>query len=246
MPCRSSGSLWMNSFARGTVQPGRWASVLAQFLETRMTKRCQLNSPPNRRRITGRCAFLPRPESKLSGQAQRWPRPPSRPEGSWEALLVAQPGYHTLRGSPGSRRCVHAASISRVMEEQQSREFASADATAGAQDAAVQERRFSAEIPVNARRRLQPLQRPTSSHFSPNAPRASGCGDGHMADRRRSGLTIPEPPTLRAHPTQCDNPPWHTPELQRRPVRDRPLLTRCRAEKGPCEADAEVRPIETL
>jgi len=75
--------------------------------------------------------------------------------------------------------------------EQSSREFASADAAAGAQDAAVQERGFSPEIPVNACRRLQHLQRPTSSHYSPNAPRASRCGDGHMADRRRSSLTVP-------------------------------------------------------
>ena len=44
------------------------------------------------------------------------------------------------------------------------------------------------------------LQRPTSSHFSPNAPRASRCGDGHMADRRRSSLNIPEQPTFRARP----------------------------------------------
>ena len=55
-------------------------------------------------------------------------------------------------------------------------------------------------FPVNACRRLQHLQRPTSSHFSPNAPRASRRGDGHMADRRRSSLTILEPPTLRARP----------------------------------------------
>src|SRR5271167_3248289 len=40
----------------------------------------------------------------------------------------------------------------------------------------------------------------TSSHLSPNAPRASRCSDGHMADRRRSSLKIPEPPTLRACP----------------------------------------------
>src|SRR5271169_2333914 len=86
------------------------------------------------------------------------------------------------------------------MAEQSSGEFASADAAAGAEDAAVQERGFSSEIPVNACRRLQHLQRPTSSHFSPNAPRASRCGDGHTADRRRSSLKIPEPPTLRARP----------------------------------------------
>ena len=36
------------------------------------------------------------------------------------------------------------------MEEQSSGEFASADAAAGAQDAAVQEHGFSPEIPVNA------------------------------------------------------------------------------------------------
>ena len=57
--------------------------------------------------------------------------------------------------------------------------------------------------PRNSCQRMPPsttLQRPTSSHFSPNAPRASRCGDGHMADRRRSSLKIPEPPTLRARP----------------------------------------------
>jgi hypothetical protein len=70
----------------------------------------------------------------------------------------------------------------------------------GTQDAAVQEPGLSPEIPVNACRRLQHLQRPTSSHLSPNAPRASRCGDGHMADRSRSSLKIPEPPALRARP----------------------------------------------
>ena len=83
----------------------------------------------------------------------------------------------------------------------QSREFASADAAAGAQDAAVQEPGFSPEISFNPRRRLQHLQRPTPSHLSPNAPHASRRGDGHVADRSRSGLTIPEPPTLRARGT---------------------------------------------
>jgi hypothetical protein len=87
------------------------------------------------------------------------------------------------------------------MEEQSSGEFASANAAAGVQDAAVQEPGFSPEIPVNACRRLQDLQRPTPSHLSPNPPRASRCGDGHMADRRRSSsLKIPEPPTLHACP----------------------------------------------
>jgi hypothetical protein len=38
-----------------------------------------------------------------------------------------------------------------------SREFASADTAAGAQDAAVQEPRLSAEIPINSCRRIQYL-----------------------------------------------------------------------------------------
>jgi putative transposase len=49
----------------------------------------------------------------------------------------------------------------------------------------------SAEIPVNSRRSLQHLQRPTPSHLSPNPSRASCCGYGHVADGGRSGLTIP-------------------------------------------------------
>jgi putative transposase len=48
----------------------------------------------------------------------------------------------------------------RAMEEQQSLEFASADAAAGAQDAAVQERRLCAEIPVEPCCRLQHFQCP--------------------------------------------------------------------------------------
>src|ERR1700735_2704652 len=86
------------------------------------------------------------------------------------------------------------------MEKQSSGEFASTNAAAGAQDAAVQEPGFGPEIPVNACRRLQHLQRPTSSHLGQNAPRASRCGDGHMADRRRSSLKNPEPSTLCARP----------------------------------------------
>src|SRR5271157_36782 len=87
------------------------------------------------------------------------------------------------------------------MEEQSSREFASADAAAGAQDAAVQEPGFSPEISFHTRRRLQYLQRPTPSHLRPNAPHASRCGDDHVADRSRSGLTIHEALTLRARRT---------------------------------------------
>jgi hypothetical protein len=79
----------------------------------------------------------------------------------------------------------------RAMDEQSSREFASADAAAGAQDAAVQERRLSAELPVNACGGLQHLQRPTPSHRSPNASRAARRGYGHVADGGRSSLIIP-------------------------------------------------------
>src|SRR5271157_5814082 len=87
------------------------------------------------------------------------------------------------------------------MEEQSSREFASADAAAGAQDAAVQEPGFSPEISFHTRRRLQHLQRPTPSHFRPNAPRTSRCRDDHVAHCSRSGLTIHEALTLRARRT---------------------------------------------
>ena len=60
---------------------------------------------------------------------------------------------------------------------------------------------FGAEISLHTRRRLQHLQRPTPSHLGPNAPHASRRGDGHVAHRGRSGLTIPEVPTLRARAT---------------------------------------------
>ena len=72
---------------------------------------------------------------------------------------------------------------------------------AGAQDAAVQERRLGAEIPVNPCCRVQHVQRPTPSHVSPNAPHAPRRGNGHVADRSRSGLTILEAATLRARRT---------------------------------------------
>src|SRR5271166_5720863 len=58
--------------------------------------------------------------------------------------------------------------------------------------------RFSPEISFHTRRRLQHLQRPTPPRLRPHAPRASRCRDDHVADRSRSGLTIPEAPTLRA------------------------------------------------
>ncbi len=68
----------------------------------------------------------------------------------------------------------------------------------GSADAAVQEPGFSPEISFHARRCLQHFQRPTPSHFSPNAPRASRCRDDHVADHSRSGLIIRETRTLRA------------------------------------------------
>jgi hypothetical protein len=89
----------------------------------------------------------------------------------------------------------------RAIEEQSGREFASADPAAGAQDATLQERRLGAEIPVNSCCRLQHIQRPTPSHVSPHAPHAPRCGDEHVADRSRSGLTILEAARLRARRT---------------------------------------------
>ena len=64
--------------------------------------------------------------------------------------------------------------------------------------AALQERRLRAEVSFNPRRRLQHLQRTTPSHLSPNPPCASRCGDDHVAERGRRGLTIPEVPGRRA------------------------------------------------
>jgi hypothetical protein len=52
------------------------------------------------------------------------------------------------------------------------------------------ERRFSTEIPLNARRRLQRFQPSTPSDFNPNAPNASHCGDEQTARRWRSSLRI--------------------------------------------------------
>src|SRR5271163_2508377 len=76
------------------------------------------------------------------------------------------------------------------MEEQSSREFTSADPTAGAQDATLQERGLSPEVPLNPRRRLQHIQRPTPSHVGQITPRATRRGDDHVARGRRGGLKI--------------------------------------------------------
>ena len=72
--------------------------------------------------------------------------------------------------------------------EQSGREFASTDPTAGAQDATLQERGLSPEVPLHPRRRLQHFQRPTPSHVSSNTPRPTRRGDDHVARGRRGGL----------------------------------------------------------
>jgi hypothetical protein len=64
------------------------------------------------------------------------------------------------------------------------REFASADPATGAQDATFQECSLCAEIPLNPRRRLQHLQRPTPSHISSIAPRATRRCEDHVARGR--------------------------------------------------------------
>jgi hypothetical protein len=76
------------------------------------------------------------------------------------------------------------------MEEQSGREFASADPTAGAQDATFQERSLCAKIPLSPRRRLQHFQRPTPSHVSSITPRATHRGDEYVARRRRGRLKV--------------------------------------------------------
>src|SRR5689334_14890369 len=67
------------------------------------------------------------------------------------------------------------------MEEQSGRELASADPTAGAQDATIQERGLSPEVPLNPGHRLQHFQRPTPPHVSSITPRATRRSDDHVA-----------------------------------------------------------------
>jgi len=62
--------------------------------------------------------------------------------------------------------------------------------TAGAQNATLQERGLSPEVPLNARRRLQHFQRPTPSHVSSISSRATRRGDDHVARGRRGGLKM--------------------------------------------------------
>jgi hypothetical protein len=77
------------------------------------------------------------------------------------------------------------------MEKQSGGEFASTDAAAGAQDAALQELWLSAEIPVEPCSRLQHLQRPTPSHLGSDTPDATRRGDENMARGRGSDVRIP-------------------------------------------------------
>src|SRR5271170_5474017 len=70
-------------------------------------------------------------------------------------------------------------------QEQSGREFASADATARAQDAALQITRISPALPVHSRRCPKHLQRPAPSHLPPHAPRPPRRGVPDLASRRR-------------------------------------------------------------
>src|ERR1700683_1677898 len=79
------------------------------------------------------------------------------------------------------------------MEEQSGREFASACATAGAQDAALRERLLRAEIPLSPRRRVQHLRRPTPPHVSSITPRAPRHGGEHVARGRCGRMKIRTP-----------------------------------------------------
>ena len=76
-----------------------------------------------------------------------------------------------------------------------------------AQDATLQERGHSPEVPLNPRRRLQHFQRPTPSHVSSNTPRATRRGNDHMARGRRGGLRNRKRRPLVAFARQCDSAP---------------------------------------
>jgi hypothetical protein len=67
------------------------------------------------------------------------------------------------------------------VEEQPRREFAPADPTPGAQDAAFQELGLSAKISLRSRCRLQHLQGPTPPHFRFDASHFPRRGDEHVA-----------------------------------------------------------------
>ena len=82
--------------------------------------------------------------------------------------------------------------------KQSGREFASADPTAGAQDATFQERRLCAKIPLNPRRRLQHFQRSTPPHFRFNASHLPRRGDEHVARGSHGCLKFQELQARRA------------------------------------------------
>ena len=95
--------------------------------------------------------------------------------------------------------------MSRAAEEQSGREFASADATARAQDAALQIARISPTVLVYSRRRPEHFQRPTPSHFPPHTPRPPRRGDPHMASARPHEKIRPsDRPTRSSHGTVID------------------------------------------
>jgi putative transposase len=81
----------------------------------------------------------------------------------------------------------------------------SADPTAGAQDAALQERGLSPKVSLHLPRRLQDVQRPTPSHVSSITPRATRRGDDHVARGRRSGLKSFRRRPLAVFARQCDS-----------------------------------------
>jgi hypothetical protein len=81
--------------------------------------------------------------------------------------------------------------------EQSGREFASADPTKGAQDATLQEPRFSAEISFHSRGCLQHIQRPTPPHLRPCPPGLSSHGDERLACGR-CGLKLRQTEAFRA------------------------------------------------
>ena len=80
-----------------------------------------------------------------------------------------------------------------LRKKQSGREFASADSTTRAEDAAFQIARISPTVPVRSRRRPQHVQRPTPSHVSSITPCAPRRGDEHMARGRCGRMKIGTP-----------------------------------------------------
>jgi hypothetical protein len=65
--------------------------------------------------------------------------------------------------------------------------------------------RAQPEVPLNPRRRIQHFQRPTPSHVSSNAARATRRGNDHVARGRRGGLRTRKRRALAAFARQCDS-----------------------------------------